>query len=111
MGKCECKTGFGGDKCDECYDGYTGPNCDQCNTGYYKPTGSSDCLGIIDAMKLVENNNYVHTIVYILFQNVAVTRWVQYQVQLVVKMVLVPVYPMRDILGRNVRCAWKATMI
>ena len=45
MGKCECKTGFGGDKCDECYDGYTGPNCDQCNTGYYKPVGSSDCLG------------------------------------------------------------------
>ena len=45
MGKCECETGFGGDKCDECYDGYTGPNCDQCNTGYYKPVGSSDCLG------------------------------------------------------------------
>ena len=60
MGKCECKTGFGGDKCDECYDGYTGPNCDQCNTGYYKPTGSSDCLGNWSNESVVENVICVH---------------------------------------------------
>ena len=106
MGKCECETGFGGDKCDECYDGYTGPNCDQCNTGYYKPVGSSDCLGNWSNKTATESVSSVH-IYSFSFQNVAVTRWVQYLVQLVVKMVLVPVYQMMDILGINAICAWK----
>ena len=42
VGKCTCKMGFDGVKCDTCAKGFSGENCEKCNDGFY---GYPNCQG------------------------------------------------------------------
>ena len=42
-GKCQCKTGFAGDKCDRCKHQYSGRECNYCQNGYYNFPSCRSC--------------------------------------------------------------------
>ena len=42
VGKCTCKMGFDGVKCDTCAKGFSGEKCETCNDGFY---GYPNCQG------------------------------------------------------------------
>ena len=43
VGKCTCKTGFNGVKCNTCAKGFSGEKCENCKDGFY---GNPNCQGM-----------------------------------------------------------------